>query len=179
MHFATLKLQTNRLSLRTIEDTDAQSIFNYRSDSETNKYQSWIPKTINDVNVFLSKTSSDFNISNTWFQFVIIENNNSNIIGDIGVHFIDEEQVEIGCTLAKEYHGNGYATEAMKSVIDHLFIQLNKHRIIASIDPNNFSSIELVERLGFRKEAHFKESLFINGEWVDDIVYAILKKEWK
>jgi len=40
------------------------------------------------------------------------------------------------------------------------------------------NKIELrTERLNFRKEAHFKESLLINGEWVDDIIYAILKKE--
>jgi len=32
--------------------------------------------------------------------------------------------------------------------------------------------------LGFRKEAHFRESLLINGEWVDDLVYALLKDEW-
>jgi len=37
----------------------------------------------------------------------------------------------------------------------------------------------LVERLGFRKEAHFVESLFFHGKWVDDLVYAILAKEWK
>ena len=101
-----------------------------------------------------------------------------NIIGDLGIHFIDDEQAEIGCTLAKKHHGKGYATEALKSAIDYLFNELNKHRIIGSIDPNNVSSIGLVKRLKFRKEAHFKESLLINGEWFDDIVYAILKTEW-
>ncbi len=173
-----LILQTERLILRQIEETDAESILNYRSDSETNKYQGWIPQTISDVKDFLSKISSEINVAHTWYQFIIIETNNSSIIGDIGIHFIDEEQAEIGCTLAKQYHGKGYATEALNSVIDYLFKQLNKHRIIGSIDPNNISSIALVERLGFRKEAHFKESLFLNGVWVDDIVYAILKKEW-
>lgn len=126
----------------------------------------------------MGKTSSEINIANTWYQFVIINTKQSKIIGDIGIHFIDDEQVEIGCTLAKGHHSMGYATEALKAVIDHLFNQLNKHRITASLDPNNTSSIALIERLGFRKEAHFKESLLLNGEWVDDVVYAILKKEW-
>nr|WP_321407125.1 GNAT family protein [uncultured Carboxylicivirga sp.] len=173
-----VEFTTERLFLRTVDSKDAELIFNYRSDVETNKYKGWIPNTINDVEVFLSKVSTEINIPNTWYQFVIIESNKSKIIGDLGIHFIDDEQAEIGCTLAKEYHGNGYATEALKSVIDYLFNQVNKHRIIASIDPNNLNSIGLVERLGFRKEAHFKESLFLNGQWVDDIVYAILKKEW-
>jgi RimJ/RimL family protein N-acetyltransferase len=174
-----LELRTERLVLRPVEANDAKEIFNYRSDSETNKYQGWIPKTIDDIDSFLKKISPEIDIADTWFQFVIVEIENSKIIGDLGIHFIDNEQAEIGCTLAKINHGKGYATEALKSVMDYLFNELNKHRVIGSIDPKNVSSIGLVERLGFRKEAHFKESLLINGEWVDDIVYAILKKEWK
>ncbi|WP_075602075.1 GNAT family N-acetyltransferase [Saccharicrinis aurantiacus] len=173
-----LELRTERLLLRPIKASDAAEIFTYRSDAETNKYQGWIPETIEDVGSFVAKVSTEINISDTWFQFVIIDIKTSTIIGDVGIHFIDAAQAEIGCTLAKNQHGKGYASEALKAVIDYLFHTLNKHRIIASIDPLNMSSISLVERLNFRKEAHFKESLFINGEWVDDIVYAILKKEW-
>ena len=60
-----------------------------------------------------------------------------------------------------------------------LIFDLKKHRITASIDPRNTSSIRLIERLGFRKEAHFKQSLFFHGEWVDDLIYAMLAEEWK
>ena len=127
----------------------------------------------------MKKISSEINIADTWFQFVIIDIIENDIIGDLGIHFLDDEQVEIGCTLEKKQHRKGYATEALKTVMDYLFNELNKHRIIGSIDPQNISSIRLVESLGFRKEAHFKESLLIYGEWVDDVVYAILKKEWK
>lgn len=173
-----IELKTDRLLLRPIKAEDAKAIFDYRSDSETNKYQGWIPKTIEDVDGFLKRISSEINKTDTWFQFAIVEIETNDIIGDLGIHFLDDEQAEIGCTLSKKHHGKGYATEALRSVMNYLFNKLNKHRIIASIDPLNVSSIGLVERLNFRKEAHFKESLLINGEWVDDIVYAILKKEW-
>jgi len=53
---------------------------------------------------------------------------------------------------------------------------MGKHRLIASIDPGNINSAGLVEKLNFRKEAHFKESILSNGVWVDDVIYAILKK---
>lgn len=39
--------------------------------------------------------------------------------------------------------------------------------------------MKLVERLGFRKEAHFKESYYANGQWNDDLIYALLQREWK
>ncbi len=63
-------------------------------------------------------------------------------------------------------------------MINYLFNDLNKQRITCSIDPLNQASIKMVERLGFRKEAHFKQSILIDGEWYDDMVYAILKEEW-
>lgn len=127
----------------------------------------------------MNKVSPQINLPGAWFQFVIVKNGTNELIGDIGVHFLpaDGFQVELGCTLSEEHHGKGYATEALREVIRYVFGPLGKRRIIASIDPRNQASIRLFERLGFRKEAHFRESLFIDGEWVDDLVYAILKPE--
>lgn len=55
---------------------------------------------------------------------------------------------------------------------------MHKHRIVVSVDPRNTASLRLIERIGFRKEAHFKKSYYLRGEWVDDIIYAKLKEEW-
>lgn len=175
-----MKLETNRLIIRPITIDDRNEIFNYRRDKETNKYQGWIPENLEDVEVFIRKTSAQINEPNTWFQVVIIDKETQGIVGDIGIHFIDTDskQVEIGCTLNKDFQNKGFATESLKKVIDYLFNDLNKHRIIASIDPNNTNSIRLVERIGFRKEAHFVESLLINEKWVDDLIYALLEKDW-
>lgn len=179
---AQILLETTRLLLRPIEKNDAEAVFAYRSDAWVNRYQGWIPASISDVNYFINyKVSQEINLPGTWIQLVLVTKNTHELIGDIGVHFLsaDTFQVEMGCTLNKLYHGKGYALEALKGTISYLFHELNKRRIIASIDPRNDSSIRLYERLGFRKEAHFRESIYLNGEWVDDLVYAILKDEWK
>jgi RimJ/RimL family protein N-acetyltransferase len=174
-------LTTSRLILRPVELEDAEELFSYRSDAETNKYQGWIPASLEEVHEFINnKVAKTFDVPDTWVQFVIINKEDNKLIGDLGVHFIDEDktQSELGCTLDKQYHGHGFALEAMKVVIDYLFNNLNKHRIHASVDPRNINSVKLMENLGFRKEAHFRESLFLNNEWVDDVIYAILKPEW-
>lgn len=172
---------TERLFIRPLLIEDKASVFKYRSDSESNKYQSWIPREIEDVEVFIQNVSNEINVPETWFQFVILEKQTNVLIGDIGIHFMDSEnkQVEVGCTLNCDYQGNGYATESLRTIIDYLINTLDKHRVIASIDPRNSNSIRLVERLGFRKEAHFVESFFSNGKWLDDLVYALLAREWK
>ena len=177
-----IEINTEKLLLRTVNNNDAPEIFDYRSDSFENRYQGWIPKTLDEVYDFIdAKISKEFNIADTWYQLVIVLKSENKLIGDIGIHFLagDEKQVEIGCTLNKKYRKKGYAFEAMGAILNYLFYELNKHRVIASIDPRNNASMALVERLGLRKEAHFKESIFLNGEWVDDIVYAILKRELK
>jgi len=175
-----MKLETERLILRTITIDDKNEIFEYRRDKEMNKYQGWIPETIEDVELFIGKISEQINVPDTWFQFVIVDKKTSKIVGDLGIHFIDIEnkQVEIGCTLNKDFQNKGFASESVIKVIDYLFKDLNKHRIITSIDPDNINSIRLVERIGFRKEAHFIESLLINGKWVDDLIYALIEKDW-
>jgi RimJ/RimL family protein N-acetyltransferase len=178
-----MEFKTERLYIRTVCIEDKDSMFRYRSDADTNKYLSLVPQSVEDIATFISKTSFDINVPGTWFQFVIIEQASNILIGDVGIHFLDTDsenrQVEIGYTLDKDFRGKGYATEALKTIIDYLINSLNKHRIVASIDPVNTASIKLIERLGFRKEGHFIESIFFHGKWVDDLVYAVLAKEWK
>lgn len=171
-------IQTERTLLRPIAQTDCEAVFAYRSDKVSNRYQGWIPETLDEVKAFIDKNPKAFNTPNTWFQLVIMDRASDLLIGDIGIHFIDEHQCELGCTVSKVFQGKGFATEALSGVISYLFNKLKKHRITTSIDPQNINSIHLMQHLGFRKEGHFKQSIFINDSWVDDVVFAILNSEW-
>lgn len=171
--------ETSRLIIRPIQATDAEAIFVYRKDYETNKYQGWVPNSVEDVHEFLrNRVSYEYNVPDTWFQCVLVHKTSRKIVGDVGIHFIYNHQVEFGCTIDKTYHGSGYATEALNAVIQFLFHTNQKHRIVASVDPRNIGSLKLMQKLGFRQEAHFRKSILINQEWCDDVVFAILHEEW-
>lgn len=175
-----MNVTTARLLLQPMQIEHARAVFEYRSDAHTNRYQNFIPQTLHEVEVFINNNTKVFNSPDSWFQLIIIEKSTNKVMGDIGLHFWghDNQQVEIGCTLSKKHQGKGYAREAMKMTIGYLFGKYNKHRIIASVDPDNEKSIKLLERTGFKKEAYFREGLFFKGFWVDDVIYAILEKEW-
>ena len=175
-----MQLFTERLLLRDITIDDKQAIFDYRSDSEANKFQSWIPETLEDVDRFIHRNNKEFNQPESWYQVLITDKETKAVIGDVGIHFFGSEnlQVELGITLNKNFHGKGYASEALKGVINFLFNDLKKHRIMASIDPDNIDSLNLMERIGFRKEGHFVKSLFWKNNWVDDVIYALLQQDW-
>jgi RimJ/RimL family protein N-acetyltransferase len=175
------KLESKRIFLRNIELDDKFAIYAYRSDPIVYKYQSWKPKYIQDVVDFINiKIVREPNIPNTWMQLAICKNADNTLIGDCGIHFLENEpeQVEIGITINSENQGKGLGSEALFMVFQYIFTILGKHRIIASIDPANTTSIHLMEKMKMRKEAHFRKSIFIDGEWVDDIIYAILAEEW-
>jgi RimJ/RimL family protein N-acetyltransferase len=175
-------LQSKRIYLRPILLPDAREIFSYRSDPEINQFQTWQPKTLEEVEEFINnRIVVEPNKRNTWFQLSICKIGTGEIIGDCGLHFLnnDDKQVEFGITIKRDYQGCGYATETMTLLFEYLFRDLKKHRIIASVDPDNIASIRLCERMKMRKEAHFIKSIWFNDRWVDDVVYAILDHEWK
>jgi RimJ/RimL family protein N-acetyltransferase len=175
-------LESERIILRPLLIKDAQDMFSYRSDPKIYQFQSWQPKTVADVKEFIeTRIVSDPNLPDTWFQLSICKSNPYEFIGDCGIHFLRDEpsQVEIGITLKRKHHGFGYATEALELVFTYVFGDLKKHRIFASVDPNNQASIRLLERMKMRKEAHFIESIRLRDRWCDDLIYAILAREWK
>lgn len=174
-------LETERLRLRRLVPEDAPVVYAYRSLPEVARLQFWGPQSEGEVSTFIEElTRIEPDRPGTWFQLAITLRDSGLLIGDCGIRFPAEEtwQVEVGITLAPAHHGKGYATEALEGVFDYCFGPLGKHRIFASVDPRNDRSIALIERLGMRREAHFRESLWFKGAWADDIIYAILKSEW-
>jgi RimJ/RimL family protein N-acetyltransferase len=103
------------------------------------------------------------------------------LIGDFTLKFLSAEhrQGEIGFVLHPDHHGRGYATEAAPLILRFGFEQRGLHRIIGRCDGRNTASARLMERLGMRREAHLVENEFIKGEWADELIYAMLAREWR
>lgn len=172
------RMQTERLLLRPLTLADAEAFFRYRSLPEVCRFQSFQPKTLSEIEAFLrANEQTPPNMPGSWRQLAICLRDGTQI-GDVGLHTLDEWQLELGYTLAPEQQHKGYATEAIAAVLRQAFTVWNKHRVTASVDPENRASIRLLERLGFRQEAHFRKSYRMNGEWVDDCVYAMLREDW-
>ena len=171
-------IKTERLLLRPLVMEDAEALFAYRSLPEVALFQSWQPESVESVLVFLKENESTrFHAPDTWYQVAICLPDDR-LIGDIGIHTLDHDQLELGYTLSPSYQGLGYASEAVGAVLHEAFTRWNKHRVIASVDPANTASIRLLEQLGFRKEAHHVQSYWMRGEWYDDCIYAILMEEY-
>ena len=76
------------------------------------------------------------------------------------------------------YWGRGYMTEAGRAILDVAFREIDLHRVWATCDPRNRASYRVMEKLGMRREAHFRKGVMEKGEWRDSYLYAILAEEW-
>lgn len=109
--------------------------------------------------------------------FAIMVNNK--LVGSIGLHpqaDILRKNYEIGYWLAEENWGKGIMLEAIKYIVNYGFTNLNTVRIFARIFGNNLPSQKLIEKAGFQLEGKFEKTIFKNGEFLDELIYAIRKK---
>jgi RimJ/RimL family protein N-acetyltransferase len=176
-----MELLTPRLRLDALREDDAAALFRYRADPDVARYQGWRPADEVAARRFI-EAQRDVRVGepDSWLQRAIRLRDGGELIGDLGVHFMpgDAATVELGISLAPAHQGAGLAREALCAVLDHVFGALGMHRACASVDPRNLACIHLLERSGLRKEAHFRESLRDGDGWADDVIYAVLAREW-
>lgn len=177
--FATIR--TARLALRDLEVSDAERIFQYRTHPDVSRFQSWGTQSVGENQACIRKLlAAEVGMPGSWYQLGISLRSTNELIGDTGFRVVESEprQAEIGITLAPDFQGQGYATEAVRVLLDFLFVNLDTHRVFASVDPLNVRSARLMLRVGMRKEGHFIKSRWFRGEW-DDVMFAMLASEWK
>lgn len=86
---------------------------------------------------------------------------------------------EIGWVVAPAHQGRGYATEAALALLAHGFGTVGVHRIVATCQPQNTASVRVIQKLGLRREAHFRKCVLApDGTWWDEYLFAMLEEEW-
>ncbi len=80
----------------------------------------------------------------------------------------------LGYGIAARYEGQGLMTEAARAVIAYAFGPLGLHRLMANHLPENTRSATVLRRLGFTVEGYAKDYLYINGQWRDHVLNALV-----
>lgn len=175
------KIQTNRLILRPFESYDKEALFSMRTDPNIMEYIDVPrPNTLDDVVPFLEKNMNQFSQKNG-INWVITLKETGEFIGFVGIHKIDEQnhRGEIGYSLKPAFWGNGIMTEALNEVISFAFDSLKLHGLDANVNPENIGSQAILKKLGFKKEAHFRENFFFDGNYLDSYIYCLLTSDWQ
>jgi [ribosomal protein S5]-alanine N-acetyltransferase len=121
-----------------------------------------------------------------WVRFNLAENPthhfaiavDDEVVGGIGLEFkpdIWRYSAELGYWLAPSYWGRGIMSSVLKAVVDHSFATFNLNRLWAGAFDWNPASVRVLEKAGFVFEARLNKSAFKDGEFVDELIYAIVR----
>jgi ribosomal-protein-alanine N-acetyltransferase len=170
-------LETDRLLLRNLTHADVEDVFAIRSNPATMKYiPRPIARTKEDALAVIDMITG-FTARNERINWGITEKGKDKLMGIIGYVNIKPEshRAEVGYVLHHEYLRKGITYEALQAVLDYGFNVLQLHSIEAIICTENTASIQLVEKTGFVREAHFRDYIFHNGRYWDEYVYSLIR----
>ena len=175
-------LETPRLFLRPFEDGDFEALYAIHSREDVTRFLDWDPPSRDDVHALLNriKPMTALDPTGDALRLAALLREDRTLIGDFSLWRVtrDHGEGEIGFVMHPDHHGHGYATEASLQLLKVGFELLGLHRIVGRCDARNTASARLMERLGMRREAWFRQNEFLKGEWTDQLVYAILAPEW-
>lgn len=170
------ELQTERLLLRRLAAQDENEIFQLRSDESISKYLTRpLSQTIDEARIFIQKINEGIENNESLYWAISLKNNPS-LIGTICLWNIsrENERAEVGFELLPGFQKKGYMQEALAAVLDFVFTILKFHSIEGVVNPDNQSSIKVLEKNHFLQEGYFKENVFYNGKFLDTAVYSLL-----
>jgi RimJ/RimL family protein N-acetyltransferase len=173
-------IEGKKVRIRAYEKTDIDEVLKWINDPEVtatlmlrypvSRYQEekWIERALDPAN--------ERN------KVYALETKDGIYLGGIGLHNISWESgnAEAGIVIGKkEYWNKGYGTDAMMTLLDFAFNQMNLHRVYLRVYEFNPRGIKSYEKCGFKKEGVLRDDRYNGGEYHDTIIMGILKEEYE
>ncbi len=161
---------TNRLDIKELSTEDIPALYNIYQNIDTKMFINYIAPNIGEAIACHKSYIENVYHFYGYGLWGIFKKDTNQLIGQCGIQntrINQKDELELSYVLDKKEWGNGYGIESVKAVIQYGFHNLNIKRIVAQIHIQNQSSIQLVEKIGFKKE-----SLFIKNQ-EEYVLYVI------
>ena len=176
----TIELETPRFKLRKIEPGDIETLHSYWSDDIVTEYMATSFNALEESKnmVDLLNSLPETNEGRRW---AIVDKSSGVVLGSCGYHNVkaDHKRAEVGYEIGQKYWGQGVMQEVMRAVLQHCFETLGFNRIEAFVTAGNSRSVQTLEKLGFKAEGVLREYEYTKGGFQDQVVLALLRREWK
>ncbi|MFU0783946.1 RimJ/RimL family protein N-acetyltransferase [Thermohydrogenium kirishiense] len=135
------------------------------------------PVTEGSVSEWLSKRANPSESG----EFAIIYNETKEYIGNISYGNVDwkNRHCEIAIMIGEEkYRNRGLGSEAIMTLLDFIFNELNLHRVELKVYDFNERAIRCYEKCGFKKEGLLREAVYKHGKYINECIMSIIKEEF-
>jgi RimJ/RimL family protein N-acetyltransferase len=169
-----LPIETERLVLRCFDRADLNAVIGYHALPDVQRYLDWKARDRVECKQAVEMMTSQVSLNRPGdvLALAVVRRADDELMGQISLRWSD-------ATASQPYRRKGYAQEAVRAVIDLGFDHFHFHRIFARCDARNRASAQLMRKLGMRLEAHFREHALFQGEWDDELHFAVLDREWR
>lgn len=182
MSSLSLPIETDRLILRTFERNDVEGLNAYHTLPSMQRYVFTRTRDSGEVAGALNVMRGHVSLQRPGdtLTLAIVRKGDKKLIGHVSLSWSDATagQGEVRFLINPSYAGQGYAGEALGAMFDLAFSHFRIHRVFARCDGRNDHSIKLMQQMGMRLEAHYREHALFQGEWDEELHFAILDREW-
>jgi RimJ/RimL family protein N-acetyltransferase len=175
-----LPITTPRLILRRLAASDWKDLVEFLSDEELFQYVDGGPVGEKEVLQWLEADQHvKLTTPNTTFCLAIELQPQGEVIGNVYLCSNDEfrSQTDVSIYVSRKCQRQGFAAEALNAILDFCFDGLALHRVSAWCDSRNIAACRLAEKLAMRREGELLNGRYMNEEWVNVVLYALLKEE--
>lgn len=174
-------LESDRLVLRWIEESDAPDLFQIYGDPETMRYWTVPAFTGPEQALALVREIHQLFRDRILFQWGVARREDGVLVGTCTLHETvwRHRRAEVGFILGRAFWGKGFMTETLGVLLGFAFENLELHRLEADVDPRNGRSLRVLERVGFQREGLLRQRYVVNGEIQDAVLLGLLADEWR
>ena len=178
-------LETDRLILRDYSADDIDAYYRLKTDEQTMYYMQDIKlDSFDAAKEELADVLADMAKEDRKFYFLHMELKDTHEqVGSIGYTVVDRTPVgkivHMGYFTYPKYWGNGYTSEALRSVLEYAFTKDDVYRVTTGCLAENKGSERVMQKNGMIKEAEHKDYEWHDGKMKDRLEYRLLKSEWE
>lgn len=177
-------VEAKRLTLKPLVEADALSLFEAVQSSRDalRRRLVWVDEVTGpeDEAAFIRRQAEAAGLG-AGLAWGLLDRQSGGLVGVASLDRLDQKQsgkAELSCWVRSDQQDKGFATEAVRALCEHAFGRLLLHRVYARIDPANRPSRKVLKKLKFHYEGALLEDKKLNGRWVNQECWGMLRSEW-
>jgi len=179
-HFGLPTIRGNKVTLREVRESDAPALLAMLTCQEVAQFISPLPRTVDGFEGFIAEVLEERLAGNS-FCYAIVPDGYEDAMGLFQVRQLEPGfgAAEWGFALGSAFWGSGVFQEGARGVIDFAFGVVGVHRLEARSIASNARGNGALRKMGAMQEGLLRRSFLRNGRYLDQILWSILKEDWR
>jgi RimJ/RimL family protein N-acetyltransferase len=173
-------LEGERVVLRPIQSSDRERLYELVETIEVRALSHTdppLPVSLEEIEARDRRWIEERHTDSAWFAIDV----DAETIGMCGLHEIDHyhQRADVGIRIGKPYWGRGHGQDAVRTLVEYGFSQLNLAKISLQVLADDERAVGAYRNAGFVEEGRLRDHTWYDGARRDELVMAVRREDWK